>query len=181
MWLVANCKNAVSSWEIHRDLGVTKKTAWFMLHRIRLGMQEKNTGGKLSGKVEADESFIGAKARNMHLSRRNKMCECDNFGKTIVSAVLERHGKVRATVMPNQRKKAIHEHVREQVEAGATVYSDELKSYEGLNEYTIRSSITQRHTSMDWSPFLRQTVKTQNPSNGELSHGSFAQAVHAGV
>jgi transposase-like protein len=137
MWLVANCKNGVSSWEIHRDLGVTQKTAWFMLHRIRLGMQDNTTGGKLSGEVEADESFIGGKARNMHKDvKARKITGRGTEGKAIVSAVLERHGKVRATVIPNRKKKAIQAHVREHVEAGSTVYSDELLSYDGLDEYT---------------------------------------------
>jgi hypothetical protein len=66
MWMLANCKNGVSSWEIHRDIGVTQKTAWFMLQRGRLAMQDEYSGGKLSGEVELDETFIGGKARNMH-------------------------------------------------------------------------------------------------------------------
>ena len=135
-WQVVNCKNGISSWELHRALGVTQKTAWFMLHRIRLGMQDNTTGGKLSGEIEADETMIGGKARNMHPGKRNKARQLDNFGKAIVSAVLERHGKVRATVVPNRRKPAIQAHVREHVEAGSTVFSDELKSYDGLDEYT---------------------------------------------
>lgn len=72
VWLVANCKNGVSSYEIARDLGVTQKTAWFMLHRIRLAMQNANTGGKLGGEVEVDETFIGGKARNMHAGEKAK-------------------------------------------------------------------------------------------------------------
>src|ERR1700688_64481 len=68
-WMVTNCKNGVSSYEIHRDLGVTQKSAWFMLHRIRLAMQT-GTFEKMSGEIEADESFIGGLARNMHKSRR---------------------------------------------------------------------------------------------------------------
>jgi transposase-like protein len=137
-WLLLNCKNGISSYEIARDLGVTQKTAWFMLGRIRLAMQDEDTGGKLGGpgvEVEADETFIGGKARNMHPARRNKMRERGNFGKTIVSAVLERHGKVRATVVPNRRKKTIQAHLREHVEPGSTVYSDELLSYDGLDDY----------------------------------------------
>ena len=72
VWLIVNCKNGVSSYEIHRDIGVTQKTAWFMLHRVRLAMQDEETGGKLSGEVEVDETFIGGKARNMHAARRRK-------------------------------------------------------------------------------------------------------------
>jgi hypothetical protein len=81
--------------------------------------------------VEADETMIGGKARNMHQGRRDKNRQLDNFGKAIVSAVLERHGEVRAKIIPNRRKKAIQAHVREHVEEGSTVYSDELLSYEG--------------------------------------------------
>src|ERR1039458_3795561 len=71
MWMVANCKNGVSSWEIHRNLGVTQKTAWFLLHRVRLAMQGQNAGklGGGSGQVEVDETYIGGKARNMHKDR----------------------------------------------------------------------------------------------------------------
>jgi transposase-like protein len=139
MWLIVNAKNGISSWEIHRALGVTQKTAWFMLQRARLAMQDETTGGKIGGPgiaIEADETMIGGKARNMHPARGNKMRNRHNFGKAIVSAVLERHGKVRATVVPNRRKKAIQAHLREHVEAGSTVYTDELLSYDGLDEYT---------------------------------------------
>ncbi len=65
IWMIANCKNGVSSWEIHRALGITQKSAWFVLHRIRLAMQDEREG-KLSGEIEADETFIGGKSRNMH-------------------------------------------------------------------------------------------------------------------
>jgi transposase-like protein len=138
MWLINNCKNGISSCEIARALDVTQKTAWFMLHRIRLTQQGRN-GGKLGGsgkEVEADETYIGGKARNMHPRKREQMRKCENFGKAIVSAVLERHGEVRAKVIPNRRKKAIQTHVREHVEAGSTVYSDELLSYDGLDDFT---------------------------------------------
>jgi transposase-like protein len=139
IWLLSGCKNGISSCEVARDLGVTQKTAWFMLHRIRYAMQDETTGGKIGGpgcEIEADETMIGGKARNMHQGKRDRNRQLDNFGKAIVSAVLERHGEVRATVIPNRRKPAIQAHVREHVEAGSTFYSDELKSYEGLAEYT---------------------------------------------
>lgn len=61
LWLISNCRNGISSWEIHRALGVTQKTAWFMLHRVRLAMQDDLTGGMLGGEVEVDESYIGGK------------------------------------------------------------------------------------------------------------------------
>src|SRR5580700_615525 len=129
IWLVTNCKNGISSWEIHRAMGVTQKTAWFMLQRARLALQGKN-GGKLSGEIEADESFIGGKARFMHASKRaEKIHGRGPEGKTIVAAVLERGGEIRAKVVKTRRKKELHTLVVENVEAGSTVYTDELLSY----------------------------------------------------
>src|SRR5260370_25270935 len=90
-WLITNCKNGISSWEIHRAIDVTQKTAWFMLHRIRLAMQDELTGGMLSGEIEVDESFIGGKARNMHVSdkRRKGLKGGGGAGKTIVVGLLQ--------------------------------------------------------------------------------------------
>jgi transposase-like protein len=104
VWLVTNCKNGVSSWEIHRALGVTQKTAWFMLHRARLALQGKN-GGKFGGECEVDEPFIGGKARNMHAKKRaEKIHGRGPVGKAIIAAVLERGGEIRAKVCKTRRK-----------------------------------------------------------------------------
>jgi transposase-like protein len=133
MWLVANCKNGISSCEIARALGLTQKTAWFMDHRIRLSMQDDVFGSKLGGEVEADESFIGGKARNMHVSeRKRRITGTGTKDKTAVLGILERGGKVRATVVPNRRKSTLQAEVRNHVEAGAALYTDALLSYEGL-------------------------------------------------
>jgi transposase-like protein len=133
MWLIANCKNGISSMEIHRALGITQKTAWFMDHRIRLSMQDDVFGSKLGGEVEADESFIGVKARNMHVSeRKRRITGTGTKDKTAVMGILERGGKVRATVVPNRRKGTLQAEVRKHVEAGAALYTDALLSYEGL-------------------------------------------------
>ncbi len=140
MWQVVNCKNGVSSYEIHRAVGVTQKTAWFMDHRIRvaLGMA---TPDKFNGHVEADESFIGGKARNMHaIVRARKITGTGGKDKTAVMGILERgkDGKpsqMRTKVVSNRRKKALQAEVREHVQAGSALYTDSLKSYEGLNEF----------------------------------------------
>src|ERR1700723_439642 len=132
MWMLVNCKNGISSWEIHRAIGVTQKSAWFMLHRIRLAVQNK-TFNKLAGEVEVDETFIGGKARNMHADKREeKIHGRGPDGKTIVAAVLERGGTVRAQVCHTRRKPELQDMIRENVEAGSAVYSDALKSYDGL-------------------------------------------------
>lgn len=136
VWMITNCKNGISSWELHRALGVTQKTAWFMLHRIRLGMQDNLTGGKLSGEVEVDETFIGAKARNMHADVKARKIQGRRGpeGKAIVAAILERGGKVRAKVVDKRRKPQLQAFVRENVEPKSALYSDALKSYDGLSE-----------------------------------------------
>ena len=135
VWMIAGCKNGISSYEIHRALGVTQKTAWFMLHRIRLAMQDEN-GGKLSGEVEVDETFIGGKARNMHPGKRKEKIHGRGPGdKAIVFGMVERGGKVKAGSVATRRKHELQAEIRECVEAGAAIFSDELKSYEGLTEY----------------------------------------------
>ena len=133
-WLIINCKNGISSYEIGRALGVTQKSAWFMLQRIRLAMQS-GTFTKLSGEVEVDESFIGGKARNMHADVKARKIQGRRGpeGKAIVAAVLERGGKIRATVVDKRKKKQLHALVREHVEPKSALYSDALKSYDGLD------------------------------------------------
>ena len=132
-WMLINCKNGVSSYEIARSIKVTQKSAWFMLHRIRLAMQDNFYGSKLGGEVEVDETFIGGKARNMHVSERKRRITGTGVGgKTAVIGLLERDGKVRASVVPSRRKSALQEQVRKHVTAGAALYSDALPSYNGL-------------------------------------------------
>ncbi len=131
-WLIINCKNGISSYELARDLKVTQKSAWFMLHRIRLAMQS-GTFEKLSGEVEADETFIGGKARNMHVAqRKRRITGTGTKDKTAVMGILERGGKVRTVVVPNRRKSALQGEIKKHVEAGAALYTDALLSYNGL-------------------------------------------------
>src|ERR1017187_3399240 len=126
MWLVASNHNGISSWELHRALGVTQKTAWFLLHRVRLAMQDDLTGGNLGGEVEVDETFIGGKARNMHKERKERAdMRQGGGGKSIVMGVLERGGKVRASVIPDRTKASMQPIVRGSVEPGTAIYSDE--------------------------------------------------------
>jgi len=132
LWLVVNCKNGISSCESARDLGVTQKTAWFMNHRLRYALNDGGFG-LLSGEVEADETFIGGKARNMHIAQRHRrITGTGTKGKVPVMGILERGGKVRTTVVEDRKKKTIQTEVKKHVEAGSALYSDELKSYDGL-------------------------------------------------
>jgi transposase-like protein len=132
LWLVVNCKNGISSCEIARDLGITQKSAWFMAHRLRLALH-MGSFDKLSGEVEADETFIGGKARNMHVAqRRRRITGNGGKDKTAVLGILERGGEVRTTVISDRRKKTLHAEVHKHVEAGSALYTDELLSYDGL-------------------------------------------------
>lgn len=141
IWLIANAKNGISSWELHRSLGITQKSAWFVLHRIRLAMQT-GTLTKLKGEVEVDETFIGGKARNMHADKRaEKIHGRGAAGKAIVIGVLERHGEVRTKVIPNTRKGTVQAEVRANVEAGSLVCTDALKSYEGLDADYVHEAV----------------------------------------
>ena len=137
MWLIVNCKNGISSYEIHRALGITQKSAWFLDHRIRLALHQGSFEKLLSGECEADETFIGGKARNMHVGKRQRrITGTGGKDKTAVMGILERGGKVRTAVIPNRKKKALQAEVRKHVEAGSALYTDALMSYEGLaSEY----------------------------------------------
>jgi len=135
-WMLTNCKNGISSYEVGRALKVTQRTAWFMLHRIRLALQG-NPKIKLGGpgtEVEVDETFIGGKARNMHLrsAQRRRVDATGVGGKTPVVGILERDGEVRAGVIPTRRKNVLHGEIDKHVAPGSVVYTDDLMSYLGL-------------------------------------------------
>ncbi len=141
MWLIVNAKNGVSSYELHRAIGVTQKTAWFMLHRIRLAMQNGSIE-KLSGEVECDETFIGGKAKNMHKSKRERVIKGrGSVGKTAVMGLLERKGNVRAKVIERVDRETLHSEVKEQVEEGSNLFTDEWRSYQGLDEAYVHEVI----------------------------------------
>ncbi len=136
MWLIVNCKNGISSYEVARDLKVTQQTAWFMLHRIRKAMQRgsfEKMGG--AGPVEADETFIGGFARFMHKDKRAmKIKGTGGAGKELVVGLLDREtGKVHVEHIPNRKRRTLQEHVKAHVASGAELFTDELASYTGLD------------------------------------------------
>lgn len=142
MWMLANDKNGISSYELARALGVTQKTAWFMLARIRLAMQSQ-TFKKMDGHIEADETFIGGKARNMHATKRRRLGISQSrsmIGKVAVMGLLERHRKdeggaqVRFKVIANRKKHQLESVITENVEVGATLHTDALRSYDRMGE-----------------------------------------------
>ena len=147
IWMLANSKNGISSYEL-RSIGVTQKTAWFMLHRIRLAMQDSGThGGGLSGQIEVDETFIGGKARFMHADKRAaKIKGTGGMGKVAVMGLLDRHGPdghstVALKIVPNTRRRTLAAEVRARVVPGSEVMTDALKSYGDLADDYIHGVI----------------------------------------
>jgi transposase-like protein len=133
VWLLTNCKNGISSYEVARDVGVTQKTGWFMLQRVRLAMQAGSFWNKLEGTVEADETFIGGLARNMHADKKGKITGTGGSGKEIVMGLLEREtGQVRIKHVANRKRHALQKEIRENVTEGSEVFTDALLSYAGL-------------------------------------------------
>lgn len=132
VWSVANCKNGISSHELGRALGVTQKTAWFMLHRIREAMRT-GTFDRLRGEVESDETFVGGEAKNMHAAKRGRKIRGRGaVGKAVVHGLLERGGPVMATVVKSTEGTELVGGVRRNVERGATVYTDAHAGYSDL-------------------------------------------------
>lgn len=160
IWIIANDKNGISSYEIHRGLGITQKSAWFLLHRIRLAMQN-GTLNKLSGTTEADETFIGGKARFMHKDKREAVIKGRGAsGKTIVMGILERQGEVRTKVVTDTTKETLQGEVRANVSAGAEVFTDQNPSYTGLSPEYFHDSVNH-----DADEYVRGRVHTQGIDN----------------
>lgn len=165
VWLIVNCKNGVSSWEIHRMVGVTQKTAWFMLHRIRLALKRgfwSKLGGEGGGPVEVDETFIGPRPQKMHRDRRNKM-QTAEFGsfKTPVMGMLDRESReIRAKVVPNVTRETLQDSILAQIEKGSTVYTDAATGYDRLAAQNYVHE-TVNHTK----EYVRGQVHTQGIDN----------------
>jgi transposase-like protein len=148
LWMLVNCKNGVSSYEVHRAIGVTQKSAWFMLHRLRYALQQPETKSPKDqiggfGAVEVDETFVGGKVKNMHKGRKLKLVQLRNevnrpdhyMGKTVVMGMLDRKlRKVRAAVVPNTKRETLQAHILREIFPGSKVYTDEHTGYMGLEK-----------------------------------------------
>jgi transposase-like protein len=166
VWLLVNAKNGISSYELHRALGVTQKTAWFMLHRIRLAMQAKSfekigTGGT---PVEVDEAFVGGNPKFMHASRRRKAgVKAGIYGdhKTIVMGMLDRETRqVRAKLIPDVTRETLQNEILRQIDRGATVYTDGATGYDRLKMHEFVHE-TVNHVE----EYVRGQVHTQGIEN----------------
>src|SRR5581483_8993061 len=173
MWMIANCKNGVSSYEIHRALGIKQETAWFMLHRVRHAMKVGSIE-KFKGTVEVDETYIGGKPRKGTLTNPNRRGTPNKRGagttKTIAMGILQREGNVTAKVVLNAKRRSLVPEIREVVEPGSKVFSDSLMSYRVLsseydhkfvdhskNEF-VRGDVTTNTIESYWS-LLKRSLK----------------------
>jgi transposase-like protein len=146
MWMIVNAKNGVASWEIHRAVKVTQKSAWFMLHRIRLAIKERHGSYKLGGpdtEVETDETFIGGKKQNMHKDKKVRYeAKGGAFGKTVVMGILDRDlRQVRAKVVPNVKRETLQSEIMKEVKYGTKVYTDDAVSYNELRSRYVHEVV----------------------------------------
>jgi len=163
IWMVSNCKNGVSSWEIHRTLRIGQKAAWFVLHRIRLALKDARTHklGAGGGPVESDEAFVGPKPRTMHKDRRVKAHAAGRYSnKVSIHGLLDRElRQVRATVLPDVRRETLQNAILENVAPSAKLYTDLAVAYDGLSREFI-------HEVVDHSrEYVRGEVSTQGLEN----------------
>jgi transposase-like protein len=169
MWLIANCKNGISSWEIHRALKVTQKTAWFMLHRVRVSMKdERDHKFGFGGPVESDEAYIGPNPAKMHKKRKAKLQAQQTFGertdsyvgKTAVQGVLDRYYRqVRTRVLPDVKRETLQNMILDNVTPFAKVYTDEAVQYDKLGKNFVHKVVN--HTQ----EYVKGQVHTQGIDN----------------
>lgn len=166
MWLLANCKNGISSYELARDIGVTQKSAWFMLHRLREAMRDDRTHKfGFGGPVESDEAFVGPNPTKMHKDRKAKIQARDGFkggmvGETAVHGMLDRElRQVRAKVLPNVKRSTLQEAILKNVTPFAKVYTDEAICYDGLSRNFVHKTVNHLQE------YVRGEVHTQGIEN----------------
>jgi transposase-like protein len=171
MWMVANCKNGVSSWEMHRTLGITQKSAWHMLHRVRLALGQK-FDGKMGGEgpFEVDETFVGPNPQKMHADKRQARYKALSARpKVPVMGMLDRDSRqIRAKVVPNVKRETLQNAILDSIDKGSTVYTDAAVSYDNLaaREYVhetvnhveeyVRGEIHTQGIENFWSLLKRQ-------------------------
>jgi transposase-like protein len=160
-WMLTNCKNGISSYELAKDLGITQKSAWFLLHRLRLAMKDEPKvplGGRWIAPVEVDETVIGGAPKNRHSKKRSEVGD----KKAIVMGMLDRHTcQVRAKQIPNVKRETLQEVILENIGWNAHVFTDQFSSYEELNKLKNFTHQTVNHTI----EYVNGRVHTQGIEN----------------
>jgi transposase-like protein len=162
-WMLTNCKNGISSYELASDLGITQKSAWFMLHRLRLAMREEHDphypiGNGGNNPVEVDETFIGGKPKNRHSKKRSEVGD----KKAIVMGMLTRNTReLRAKVIPNVKRETLQAEILKHVGWGSVIYSDQHVGYDGLNKLENFTHKTVNHMT----EYVNGNVHTQGIEN----------------
>jgi transposase-like protein len=165
IWMLANCKNGISSHELARSLGITQKSAWFMLQRIREALKERKFGqGKLGGSggtLEADETFVGGKAGNMHKGKRAKLeARGPLMNKTIVQGIYDRElRKVRAEVVPNVARETLQNILLKNIKYGSIVYTDNAVGYDKVSYNFVHDVVNHTYE------YVRGSVHTNSIEN----------------
>jgi transposase-like protein len=166
LWMLVNCRNGISSYEISRDLGVSQKAGWFMLQRLRLALRDgsiEKMGGGENSEVEVDEAYIGGKLKNMHARKRNRMVKeggDPNVTKTIVMGFLDREArKIRTQIIPNTSRLTLQSQVLKHVAEDSNVYTDEARGYNKLRENFVHEIVN--HTQQ----YVRGRVHTNSLEN----------------
>jgi transposase-like protein len=164
LWMLINCKNGVSSYEIAKAIGITQKSAWFVLHRLRFALRDRSftkLGGTESGPVEVDETFIGGSLKNMHKAKRARYdMIAGSKGKTIVMGMLDRDvRKVRAKVIPNVKRETLQKEILSTIKRGSTVYTDEWYGYSEVRYRFVHDVVNHSET------YVRGQVHTQGIEN----------------
>jgi transposase-like protein len=164
LWMLINCKNGVSSYEIAKAIGVTQKSAWFVLHRLRFALRDRSftkLGGTESGPVEVDETFIGGALKNMHKAKRARYdMIAGNKGKTIVMGMLDRDiRKVRAKVIPNTKRDTLQKEILNTIKYGSKVYTDEWYGYNEVRYRFVHDVVNHSET------YVNGQVHTQGIEN----------------
>src|SRR6185437_2559597 len=174
MWMIVNCKNGVSSYEIARSIGVTQKSAWFMMHRIRLAMDDSLASGKLGGEgktVQADETFIGGQPKNWHKERRERnrketrservQAYNKTYGHQIaVMGMFDKESRqVRAKVLPTVRREVLQKEILDNIAWGSTLHTDEAVAYKSLKDKYVHETVNHAVT------YVRDNVHTNSLEN----------------
>jgi len=170
LWMLVSCKNGISSYEIARDLGVSQKTAWFMLHRLRLVLKSQNLGFKIGGEgseVEVDETFVGGKLKNMHSEKQKRYRALSGTaqfggsgGKAIVMGMLDRDARqIRAQVVPDVSRLTLQTAVLKNVHHGTNIYTDQAPAYQRLSQTYVHEIVNHAET------YVRGRVHTNGLEN----------------